>query len=722
MRTWLTGIVGWLSLFGMAHGQPATVTLQSPQPYQVLQRTGYDPIGASKRELGHIADGFADVPIRGTTTIDTSEGTWEYRTLLLKGGMGATRDWTPILQREGGSALLGEARIPAGGWFRLEVRCRKGTTILAQGDVASVGVGEVFLVAGQSYATNCNDKRLLVTDPALRVSAYDTAKKTWNVAHDPQPAPDNSDGGSIWPPLGDALVKELRVPVAFVNVAYGGTSSVQWQPKGTLHPRLVQAGQTLGRFRAVLWQQGESDVIAKTPTADYVTNIQTIRTTATTAWHHEIPWLLAYSTHHPTVYNDAAGETRIRAGTTALTRLPGFAPGPDTDTLQGENRGPQQSRRHFSAVGQQRAADLWFATLKQHLQTPRPVRESLVDLHLLEPAWASTVVHRESSVLLQLKEGDHSTARLAYPAARVLTIDSADGVKRLPSNAWQLGADGQTITFTETAGIERIAATALFPPKDSPNSYRHRLDHPEQNLLYRPGRWFHDHNVEITYVRRGEVAKAAPIAGTLPKTLARLKASQPLTVGVSGDSISTGLDASASAKAFPYQPGYPDLVCAQLEALYNVPITLKNRAISGWSVANGVNDLDKLLAEKPHLIVIAYGMNDVGRRDPAWFRKQTKTMLERIKATDANIEILLVAPMLGHAEWVHTPRAMFGKYRDELKALTGPGVALADVTAVWEAQLKHKHDLDLTGNGLNHPNDYGHRLYAQTLLQSLKSD
>jgi len=30
--------------------------------------------------------------------------------------------------------------------------------------------------------------------------------------------------------------------------------------------------------------------------------------------------------------------------------------------------------------------------------------------------------------------------------------------------------------------------------------------------------------------------------------------------------------------------------------------------------------------------------------------------------------------------------------------------------------LEHKHDFDLTGNGLNHPNDFGHRLYAQTLL------
>jgi len=46
-------------------------------------------------------------------------------------------------------------------------------------------------------------------------------------------------------------------------------------------------------------------------------------------------------------------------------------------------------------------------------------------------------------------------------------------------------------------------------------------------------------------------------------------------------------------------------------------------------------------------------------------------------------------------------------------------MALADVTAVWQAQLGNQRDLDLTGNGLNHPNDFGHRLYAWTILSTL---
>ena len=169
----------------------------------------------------------------------------------------------------------------------------------------------------------------------------------------------------------------------------------------------------------------------------------------------------------------------------------------------------------------------------------------------------------------------------------------------------------------------------------------------------------------------------------------------------------------------PFQPGYPDLVTAQLRVLYNSEIALRNRAVAGWSVANGVADLDTLLLEKPDLIIVAYGMNDVGRKDPDWYSNQTSMIIERVQAADPETEILLVATMLGNREWIHTPRDMFPLYRDKLKALVAPGVALADVTAVWEYLSQHKHDLDLTGNGLNHPNDFGHRLYAQTILQLL---
>lgn len=709
------------------HAQaPTAVKLNSPRPYQIVQRQGFVPQRAHDHEAGGPVMGFADVVVRAQLP-QVPELLVEYQVVTLREAFGKGTDWATLSGKFTGANYEGVARVPAGGWYRLEVRCRAHELIVAKGSVEPFGVGEVFVIAGQSYATNCNDEPLKVADAAGRIAAYDAAAGKWRVAHDPQPSPDGSDGGSIWPAFGDLLLPLARVPIGFVNVAVGGTASDQWLPDGKLHTRLVEAGKTLGRFRAVLWQQGESDVIGKVTTESYVKNLQSIRAAASKAWGFEPPWLLAKSTLHPTVYHLPEGEGRIRRAIDELVKAPGFLPGPDTDILAGDNRGGMNTRRHFTGLGQRRAAAMWFASVWRELSVPRPDHETVLsmlpDLHLLEPMWSSPLVYRESSTLLQLKPDGCVTARLAFPAREIIEIATASRQHRYTlGKDVKLDGDGQTLIFMNPKPITPIHASEFFPKTGAPNSYRHRVGHPEQNLLYGPGRWFHDRQVEVTYRKRDASWPAAVPAHAekfLPKTCARLRKGRPLTLGISGDSISTGLDASALSRAAPHQPGYPDLVAAQLQTSFRSEVTLRNRAVSGWSVTHGLQDLEKLLACKPHLIVVAYGMNDVGRRDPEWFGKQTRALLDRIRRADPDAEVILVAPMLGHSEWIHTPRDMFPKYRDALQALTGPGVALADVTSIWEVLLRSKHDLDLTGNGLNHPNDFGHRLYAQAILALL---
>lgn len=368
MRIRQTGLAIVLSLVSLllidrtpVNADEPSLKLESPRPHQVVQRTGAAP-GA----------GFAEITLRGSTSSQDGNAVWEYRVITLADKPEVQREtaWKPLQAAVQDSKWEALVRVSAGGWYRLEVRrvAKDAPELMAA--VEPFGVGEVFVVAGQSYATNCNDERFPVTDPMSRVVAFDSAKESWAVANDPQPAPDGSNGGSIWPPLGDALARELRVPIAFANVAVGATSSMQWMPEGNLHPRLVKVGQTLGRFRAVLWQQGESDVIAKTTLEKYVANLTTIRETAAKAWGFEPPWLLAKSTLHPTVYNDPEGEGRIRNAIDELLKRPGFQAGPDTDSLRDENRGDAKSRRHFSAIGQRRAATMWQESIRRELIQP----------------------------------------------------------------------------------------------------------------------------------------------------------------------------------------------------------------------------------------------------------------------------------------------------------------------------------------------------------------
>ncbi len=343
-------------------------------------------------------------------------------------------------------------------------------------------------------------------------------------------------------------------------------------------------------------------------------------------------------------------------------------------------------------------------------------------LHLREPSWLSAIVHRESSVLLKRSNEELPTARLAFAADRILKVVSTDHTREyIEGRDWKLNASRTELLWVGALPFALITNEQMFPPKDTPNSYRHRTGNPEQNLFYAPGRWFHEHDLEITY-HRADFEPVPPIDANphVRRSMEKLRTKKSLRIGISGDSISTGLDASGTTNTYPNQPGYADLVAAQLRSEFGAEIQLINRSVAGWSITHGSKDLDAMLDANPDLLIVAYGMNDVGRKDPQWFVDQAKEIDKRCKERLPNLEILWVSPMLGNREWVHTPREMFFAYRDLLAKEVAPPGSLVDVTKVWDILLKNKHDLDLTGNGLNHPNDFGHRLYAQAVLDCLR--
>lgn len=335
--------------------------INSPLPRQVLQRTGFEPAMAHEHAPDGPRLGQASVSIAGRWS-GTSAARLEARAVLHEGCMGKAVGWTPLGEIAAGADFNKAFTLPAGGWYRLETRVvGDGGKTLAESAVEAVGCGEVFLISGQSYAAGANDEHLKIDDPLGRSVLYDWQAKSWRTANDPFPHVDT--GGTIWPAFANLIQPMLGVPVGLLNVAVGGTASRQWMPGEALYDRFLQGGLALGRFRHVLWQQGESDVIENIDTQTYVKRLREIRASLCRQWGFEPPWLPAKSTIHPTVYNKPAQENQIREAIAQLWRMPGFAPGPDTDILTGENRGGVQSRRHFSPIGQRRAGALWFASV-----------------------------------------------------------------------------------------------------------------------------------------------------------------------------------------------------------------------------------------------------------------------------------------------------------------------------------------------------------------------
>jgi lysophospholipase L1-like esterase len=222
----------------------------------------------------------------------------------------------------------------------------------------------------------------------------------------------------------------------------------------------------------------------------------------------------------------------------------------------------------------------------------------------------------------------------------------------------------------------------------------------------------------VTYVHEADQwqgPKPASAATHLQRTMEKLKNRQPVTIALLGDSISTGCNASGWAKVAPWQPPYQDLLVQHLQSVYGGQVTLKNSSVGGQDSAWGLRVIGELAESQPDLVIIAFGMNDSAGRSAADFQANTRGMIEAVRQSRPETEFILVATMLGNRDWTTLHHELFPAYRDALAELCQNGVALADMTSIWTELLRHKRDWDMTGNGVNHPNDFGHRIYAQVL-------
>jgi hypothetical protein len=112
-------------------------------------------------------------------------------------------------------------------------------------------------------------------------------------------------------------------------------------------------------------------------------------------------------------------------------------------------------------------------------------------------------------------------------------------------------------------------------------------------------------------------------------------------------------------------------------------------------------------------------MNDASYAEADEYADNVSRLIARVRGDVHHAEFILVSPMLPTPECEWLVHSRFALYRDALAQLTGTGVALADLTTLWTDLLVRNDPHDLSGNGWNHPNDFGHRIYAQTILATM---
>ena len=284
---------------------------------------------------------------------------------------------------------------------------------------------------------------------------------------------------------------------------------------------------------------------------------------------------------------------------------------------------------------------------------------------------------------------------------------------------WQPGS--REIVLTANSRIPFKTVAELHPAPGSPNSYDGFRD-TKLHMLYSQGRFFHDLQCEASYTSKEPFPGLIPPAAAkeLTRVRARLLAKQPVKIVMLGDSISTGLNASLTGGAPPLLPGYPEQVAKILGERTGAPVTIENLSVGGMASGWGLQQMPAVIAEKPDLFLLAFGMNDASGHDtPANFVNTLRKILDALHEGQPDCDAIVISPMTANSEWKHAVPDLYPAYAAEMKRLVGPGCALADVTTVWLALMERKTHLDLSGNGLNHPNDFGHRIYAEIVLETI---
>ncbi len=203
---------------------------------------------------------------------------------------------------------------------------------------------------------------------------------------------------------------------------------------------------------------------------------------------------------------------------------------------------------------------------------------------------------------------------------------------------------------------------------------------------------------------------AAPL-----KTAALLTAGkEPVRIVCIGDSITGVYYHSGGRRA------YPEMLKLALQQLHpQAQVSVHNAGISGDPTTGGLKRLERdVLAHKPHLVTIMFGMNDLVGTPLDVFKKNLREIITRCRSSGAEVVLCTQNSII---ETPQRPCARLAEFsqaiRDVAKEET---LVVADCFAAFEAvHAADAAEWNLLLSDTIHPNMAGHKLFAEMLAHAI---
>jgi RNA binding exosome subunit len=325
--------------------------------------------------------------------------------------------------------IQGSIKDVNAGWYELQVR------VLPSGEIrtiSKIGVGEVFVIAGQSNAQGgrsdsdggfVNPTRFGAMDDRVNCLNFmdntqnnDPALGSFSFSHlDANSYVGPSGKASwCWGVLGDKLASHWNVPILFLNAAQGATTVNQWTnasnneavwdeysssyqhlgwPYTYLKKSITWYRNKLG-IRAILWHQGENDFFLTSSLADrmnYENKLKTLIENSRNQSGKNITWMVAKVSR----VGDSVNEYLKESQQNVINSTANVFQGPDTDLIQ-----PSASLRdatvHFSGDGLVELADAWknYIVTDSFTYNSNPILPDFIENNILPLKLISFVVNK----------------------------------------------------------------------------------------------------------------------------------------------------------------------------------------------------------------------------------------------------------------------------------------------------------------------------------------
>lgn len=380
-----------LSIAGFSYQAVAQISLTFPTSRVVFQRDNTNQ---------------ANVSIAGNCPANTTQ--IQARVLVRAGQNGAATGWQTIDAAPATGSFQGILPNVTGGWYDLEVKALDAGNDLGTVQVERVGVGEVFVTAGQSNAWGGTFPRGQAADERVSI----VSSNNWNNSPGEfdesqlQLTFSRADLGTsgttgmapmaplgIWGALGDQLVQRLGVPVLFFGASRPGSRSFNWAnaaagaemqgdncdlysycknaPYRSLGAAILHYLKRTG-VRAVLWHQGESDNFYRTRDGtpqQYIDQIgAVIAKSRAQSGFANLSWVVSRVSYVPATYGpeyvDHETDPIIIEAQNFLASQPNNWPGPATDTMIFPTyRVAESDHIHFGDADAPAVADVWSVAL-----------------------------------------------------------------------------------------------------------------------------------------------------------------------------------------------------------------------------------------------------------------------------------------------------------------------------------------------------------------------